>query len=310
MRTRGHRWAQYRHMDKLAVIGDIGGHEMALREALIVLGADPDEGKLPAGLTVVQVGDLIHRGPDSDAVVRLVDRFYKNSPDNWIQLAGNHETCYFKDPVFKWPRQVSDEEAEILANWWKSGWMRTSWAGNTVGQSVRLKGGQRVEAGAGDLLITHAGLTSGLWKALGSPTSAAEAADAIEEDARSRPADYWTGAWAPGIMLSRMVNLGAGVVWASAPEELIPSWALFASKGEELPLFSQAHGHSTVFSWRDGGYYQPLDRMRDGNIPRYADTTARQTRVSVGDMVFFGTDPGHGVRAVGAWAPLVLEQTK
>jgi hypothetical protein len=46
------------------VIGDIGGHLSELRTELVRLGAGPD-GWLPDDLIVVQVGDLIHRGPDT-----------------------------------------------------------------------------------------------------------------------------------------------------------------------------------------------------------------------------------------------------
>jgi hypothetical protein len=64
---------------RVAVIGDIGGHLNELRTELVRLGAGQD-GRLPDDLIVVQVGDLIHRGPDSDGVVALVDRYLRTQP--------------------------------------------------------------------------------------------------------------------------------------------------------------------------------------------------------------------------------------
>ena len=75
---------------RVALIGDIGGHCEALRQELRRLGATED-GCLPDDVVIVQVGDLIHRGPDSDGVIRLVDRYVTEQPRRWIQLIGNHE---------------------------------------------------------------------------------------------------------------------------------------------------------------------------------------------------------------------------
>ena len=57
---------------RVAVIGDVGGHVEELRRELRALGAS-ETGVLPDDLVVIQVGDLVHRGPDSEAVVRLVN---------------------------------------------------------------------------------------------------------------------------------------------------------------------------------------------------------------------------------------------
>ena len=53
---------------RVAVIGDVAGHLDELQTELVRLGADGATLELPAGLQVIQVGDLIHRGPDSAGV--------------------------------------------------------------------------------------------------------------------------------------------------------------------------------------------------------------------------------------------------
>ena len=64
------------------MIGDVGGHLAELRRELVRLGADPETGELPADLTIVQVGDLVHRGPGLAGVVGLVDRHLRADPDS------------------------------------------------------------------------------------------------------------------------------------------------------------------------------------------------------------------------------------
>src|ERR1700755_2285929 len=81
-------------MGRVAVIGDVGGHLLELEAALASLGATGGDHRLPDDLTVVQVGDLIDRGPDSAGVLDLVDRYLDNQPAQWVQLIGNHEAQY------------------------------------------------------------------------------------------------------------------------------------------------------------------------------------------------------------------------
>jgi hypothetical protein len=68
-----------------AIIGDVGGWTHRLDEAIVSLGGDPDAGTLPEDLTVVQVGDLVNKGPDSKGALALVDRMLTGSQGRWIQ---------------------------------------------------------------------------------------------------------------------------------------------------------------------------------------------------------------------------------
>jgi hypothetical protein len=78
----------------------VGGHSGPLREALtrICGGAL----RLPPDVVVVQVGDLVDRGPDSTGVLELVRTFLDEQPDQWIQLAGNHESQYLPGGTRFW----------------------------------------------------------------------------------------------------------------------------------------------------------------------------------------------------------------
>lgn len=57
-------------MARVTVIGDVGGHADHLRAALAAVGAYP---RVPDNAFVIQVGDLVDRGPDSPGVLALVD---------------------------------------------------------------------------------------------------------------------------------------------------------------------------------------------------------------------------------------------
>jgi hypothetical protein len=93
---------------RIACFGDVGGHLEPFTSGLQALGADTDGGTLPDDLIVIQVGDLIRKGPDSDGVVTLVDRFRQHSTRQWVQLIGNHEAHYLGGPRFWQEKHISD----------------------------------------------------------------------------------------------------------------------------------------------------------------------------------------------------------
>jgi hypothetical protein len=65
---------------RIALIGDVQGYAHRLEVALRNLGADPACGTLPEDLTVVQLGDLVHKGPDSTGCIAIVDRQLRVHP--------------------------------------------------------------------------------------------------------------------------------------------------------------------------------------------------------------------------------------
>ena len=147
---------------RIAVIGDVGGHATSLRQELARLGASPD-GSLPEDLIVVQVGDLIHRGPESAQVIDIVDRYLRTQPAQWIQLIGNHEVNYLQPAIFAWPEALSSKHTRILKGWWRNGTAVVAAAIETTAYE--------------SILITHAGVTAEFWASiLGGPPTAAEAA--------------------------------------------------------------------------------------------------------------------------------------
>ena len=156
---------------RIAVIGDVGGHANHCATSSPASARSPD-GSLPEDLIVVQVGDLIHRGPDSAQVIDIVDRYLRTQPAQWIQLIGNHEVNYLQPPVFAWPETLSRKHIRILNGWWQNGTAAVAAAVETTTYE--------------SFLITHAGMTAEFWASiLGGPPTAAEAARRINDLAKA-----------------------------------------------------------------------------------------------------------------------------
>ena len=232
----------------------------------------------PDGLHVVQVGDLVHRGPDSLGVVLLADRLIGLGV--WTQVVGNHEQQYVDTPRFDWPETIDPEASDLLREWWGDG---------------RMSAAAVLETEADDAwLITHAGLTAGFWEhGLGRPTTTDSLLAALTE-ARNDGV-----LWHPGRMLTGDVDRNAGPVWAEAGFEVYPSWL----DVDALMPFHQIHGHSTAYWW---------DRRAwrcDRRVRRYAiaDERTRHVTFDLRGGRIVGIDPGHALDPAPAHAPLLIE---
>lgn len=253
---------------RVAVIGDIGGHAGTLRAELRRLGADPLTGRLPDDLLVIQVGDLVHRGPDSDQVVADVDRVLTQQPLQWLQIVGNHEAHYLRSPTFDWHQHIDELSVGTLRRWWQTGAMRAAVALHTS---------------VGDVVVTHAGLTMVFWRDdLGAPHTASLAADRLNRLAqRGERRLFRTGDLLNGGRPQR----AAGPLWATAATELVPDWLT-----TRVP-FHQVHGHTALFEWdRDQFRSEVTDEVSTRTT---LDRVARHETTAVDGGMIIGIDPGH-----------------
>ncbi|MGI5506199.1 metallophosphoesterase [Lentzea sp. CA-135723] len=247
-------------MAGVAVIGDVGGHAGQLRRALA--GLD--------GGVVIQVGDLVDRGPDSMGVLEVVA---ERLGPGWVQLVGNHEAQYLEGQEVFWPDPLPAEGVAVLREWWRDGRMRVAAA---------------VTVGGEEFLLTHAGVTLAVWQELGEPGAAVEAAALLNE----RPEVIWR-------MGAHGRDPRTGPLWAESGAALHEPWMRY----EGIVPFGQIHGHSTVVHFGDQRW------TCDGRIRQRAtaDWRARHVRVRVNGRMFIGVDPGHGRTGAESWAPLVLD---
>jgi hypothetical protein len=194
-------------MARIAIIGDVGGCADQLANVLPSLVEHPDT-------VVVQVGDLIDRGPDSAGVLEQVARRLETRPRVWVQLIGNHEMQYLGGDHF-WPERIEPEDERLLQTWWLKEWLQ-------VAAAVRTAEGE-------EFLITHAGLAVDAWHELGEPVTAATAADLLN----TRP--------------DALLRHDRGPLWAEADPNVYRSWL----ESRRRAPFGQIHGHSTIVSYRD-----------------------------------------------------------
>jgi hypothetical protein len=244
------------------VIGDVGGHADELLRVLDEIGADGATLVLPPDTYVVQVGDLIDRGPESRRCVELAHKAWVANPGCYIQLAGNHETNWLdehKSFVF-----TSDNDAvDLVKDWAKEGGIYLAASIEGVGRAS---------------LITHAGLTGGLWTILGRPTSAGDAARLIN--------DGWGDALHEAVskeggMLTKRLNKSAGVYWADARYELWSSW-----QGLSLPFYL-IHGHSSEYDWDSDRWALPKNEV----AVKWRDAAKRHSFVETSGGKIVGIDP-------------------
>src|SRR6266704_3187599 len=133
-------------MTQIAVLGDLSGHLAPFAQALRELGVDVAAAQVPDDLVVVQVGDLVHKGPDSDAIVALVDRLLAANPGCYVQLLGNHEDQYLGGhQFFDQAPPLAPTTIATLRRWQAVGALKAAAAIRT--------------AGGASYLVTHAGLT-------------------------------------------------------------------------------------------------------------------------------------------------------
>ncbi|WP_258953386.1 metallophosphoesterase [Lentzea californiensis] len=112
-----------------AAIGVVGGHADQLRRALRELGA---------GLVVIQVGDLVDRGPDSLGVLHAVR---ERLGTGWVQLVGNHEAQYLPGSEAFWPDPSPPQG--VWANRPPSRRRRICRSGRSAGHSTVVHFGDR-----------------------------------------------------------------------------------------------------------------------------------------------------------------------
>lgn len=157
-----------------------------------------------------------------------------------IQLVGDHELqCLGGGRFWKDPAVAAD--ADLVRSWW-------------LGERVRLAAALRTADGD-DLLVTHAGLAFGAWRALGEPVAAATAAELLN----TRPEEL---VWARD-----------GPLWART-RRVYESWLA----APVAPPFGQVHGQSSIVDFAAGrGCAAP----GSGSGPRWTGTPGTRSSGSV-----------------------------
>lgn len=225
---------------RTAIIGDIGGQIDVFRAVITELGGDIHTGKLPEGLRVIQVGDIVRVNPsdelDSLACAQFADKLIDANNGNYIQLLGNHET-----PLLGGVYHPHWLDTDLLAcepiieSWWHDKKAHLS--------AVLMKPGEK------DTLITHAGLTRGYMELIGA-TSALDAVRRLNGYVGNVPV---FAIERPGRLITGVKDESADIFWTIVGSELHESW------WETGAGFNQIHGHSCLFNWDTHDYWHDVN---------------------------------------------------
>lgn len=239
-----------------AVFGDVHAHITPMTNTLGLLGWNPQTLVIPKNLTIIQVGDLIHKGKETNQIIALVDGIMERNNDDpecgtWIQLMGNHESQYFNGAAKFWRNECSPESAATLRRWLDDGRMLFSYL---IPQDD-----------AKPYMLSHGGVNP-FWYYRAEPLfhavqSGSKTTEAILQQARVNrtPENFveWLNSMygtphfvaRPGTMLRGGISRKAGPVWAESVREVYVQW-----RDGDVP-FHQIHGHATPFAWGNKDFY-------------------------------------------------------
>lgn len=285
-------------MTKYHVFGDTGGHYRQLKAGLEVIGFNPDTNKLPKDVVVVHCGDLMHKGPNSAAVLYMVNRIMEHNPGQWIQLLGNHEYQYLGGIPF-WRETIDPDAIEMLQRWYFEGKVRNAFAITEPAEFHNLVISKRgYETPEKPIILTHAGITRQYWnKFLQSETDAATVVRMLNNFNPNQIG-------APGAIIgsSNTVEFPAGPVWALGVEEVYESW-----KSQPNMPFIQVHGHTTPYSHSFGRWWS---RDKDFKLASKVNPDRRTVVTVVSDSIQIAIDPGYDKQAPIEPQPALLIAAK
>ncbi len=207
---------------RVAVIGDVSGWLDAFQTAISRCGIDLDDGAWPDDLGLVQLGDQVHKGPDSADVLRYRDRLVELGGSRYVDLWGNHEAQYMGGIPF-WEDAAAPRLARAL-----------------LADDVRRLAVGLSLADGSKIICTHAGITRGWLSTIDASSMSArqivQRSNALLEEGDPR-------VHAPGLMIQTEPSEEAGPLWAHPGYEVIPSW------DDDPADFSQIVGHASLVYW-------------------------------------------------------------
>lgn len=255
---------------RIAVLSDTAGQYDALTTALTELGVDVANRIIPTDLRVIHLGDLVHKGPDSDKVVQLVNYFLRQHPNQWIQLVGNHEIQYWaavdyeaaQNTPCRYRPELDPDSARIVGAWFTDGLLRFAYSLPKVVWESEAHLAEKYN-NEKPWLFTHAGLTKDFlhYYLKGDKSSTVQE---ITESINSNPYEVMRNY---GKVLSAeqfpQGRWSASPIWAAIDSELYASWGHSDYLPHLTMSFNQAHGHTVAFAFRaerpdwiiHGGYY-------------------------------------------------------
>lgn len=290
------------------IFGDTGGHYKQLKAGLEAIGYDATTNKLPKDVTVIHLGDLIHKGPLSEAILFMIDRIMDANPGQWIQIMGNHESQYTKDAPFFWGNVIDVEGRAILNKWFNEGRIKVAYAlpASATFHNLTLSARDYPVADK-SILFTHAGLPELFWskyirphmgELLGDTIFDPYDAEHVAEFLNTMPLKIATN---PGVMLGGdTYRRPVGPVWASGVDELWKSW----HKSQQEEPFHQVHGHTYPFTFGMNVWYPAIPK--EFKQASKVNTERKTTVTRVAGSIHVAVDPSYSKTAPLEAQPALL----
>lgn len=272
------------------IFGDTGGHGLPLFNALQEIGVNLNTFTIPKNVRIIHCGDLIHKGPDSKALLETVDILIRNNPGQWIQVLGNHEFQHLEGSPYFWRCKCDLNDIHIINEWWDNGLAFSAFGVEQV-EDMKLEVSAKPKITIPDkgILFTHGGLTHFWWTILGKPQTAKEAAKLIN----SLDVDQVT---IPGQMLG-VNNFRVGPVWAIGNDEVFKSWIHQQDKpADELP-FMLIHGHTTSYNFARKVWWNASPSFAKFRQATKLNPAKRAVITELAGSLMVGIDPGFNMKA-------------
>ena len=284
--------------EKVAVLGDLSGHVVPLLRELTKLGIEFDHPTQPSrvvtwpqDLAVIQVGDLVHKGPHSELAVALVHDLLVPT-GRWIQLLGNHESQYLDRGIHFWDPKIDPKVVPALRQMWDTGEM--------------VPAAAVVADDGATTVVTHAGVAPHVVDAvahdLGRAPTGVEVVAALGDDTDG----YLV--FTPGMMAGRPHP--PGVIWTEPRAELRLPWLSPHRPG--LPLaFHQVHGHAQplLYSGPRKPLRLPAELAATTHVEPGTGHVITEVATDGGIRRIVGIDPGATDKRAAAPRPLLLTGT-
>lgn len=272
------------HNMKYFIFGDTGGHYLQLRRSLENLGFDVDNHLIPEGMSVIHLGDLIHKGPHSELLIEFVDNFITKNPGRWIQILGNHEFQHVGGPWF-WKCDCSTLTKFTLKKWWDDKQAFAAYSlDNVIPPNLEVSANPRLLTPLTSWFFSHGGLTYQFWNTCGKK-NAKDTAAVINQ----MPVKQITY---PGELLFGPGSTGpkVGCVWAIGNTEVYNSW----ENSKTTPPFNQVYGHTTSYVWNRKTWWGGGFAIKNFKANSKLNPNTRAVITNLGEnTLMVGIDPGY-----------------
>lgn len=266
---------------KYVVFGDTGGHFKQLFNGLKNIGMS-DDYFLPKDITIIHCGDLVHKGPDSEYIVQLVNTIKQKNPGQWVQIIGNHEAQYLGGIVFRQVGLLGPESEGIINEWYEEGFLRFTYVipqGHTI-HTVRAS-----YASSTPILVSHAGVSYPFYDAYLKNKNVKDYNSVLRQ--MDIPLVHRAG-----LMMGEVYDAQApiGPVWAHGIHE---NWVLWEQQ-DTIP-FSQIIGHINPYVFNGTNAFFPgtpeyFTQVAD--IHPQESVTVAPLREDFSSWILY-TDPGY-----------------